>query len=60
MGAVWLRAIAPSGPFCRTQARKLSIVMSFSVAYTMLHSTFLSSHELQIISLLLLLHALLA
>ena len=40
MGAVWLRANAPMGPVCRTQAQKLSVVMSF-VALAMLQSTFL-------------------
>jgi len=41
MGAVWLRANAPMGPVCRTQAQKLSVVMSFVVAIAMLQSTFL-------------------
>ena len=41
MGAVWLRANAPSGPTLRARARKLSVVMSFIVAIAMLQSTFL-------------------
>src|SRR5262245_12051857 len=40
MGAVWLRANAPSGPTLRARAWKLSVVMSF-VAIALLHSTFL-------------------
>ena len=41
LGAVWLRANTPSGPTLRARARKLSVVMSFVVAFAMLQSTFL-------------------
>ena len=41
LGAVWLRANTPSGPTLRARARKLSVVMSFFVAFAMLQSTFL-------------------
>jgi hypothetical protein len=41
LGAVWLRANTPLGPTLRPRARKLSVVMSFVVAFAMLQSTFL-------------------
>jgi hypothetical protein len=41
MGAVWPRAVAPMGSISRPQARKLTRLLSFFVAKTMLRSTFL-------------------
>jgi hypothetical protein len=44
MGAVWPRAVAPTGTIS-SQVRKLSIWMSFIVAITILRSTFLTTNR---------------
>jgi hypothetical protein len=44
MGAIWPRAVAPMGSISRPQVRKLTRLLSFFVAKTMLRSTFLGTN----------------